>query len=140
MPTYPLQCACGRQWDEFAHAKDRYSIRCTCGAEPEVRFTDLNVGTNIREWRGREAENISLPHFDPSIKKTCPSVEFGPRGNLVFKSDQHQRTVFKEIGAEMKRIKERRAAKREAKQRGKVETNHVLPKSLNTPAKGLTNG
>lgn len=134
MPTYPLKCnACGNEWDAFAHAKDRYSIRCSCGAEPEVRFTDLNVGTNIREWRGREAENISLPHFDPSIKKTCPSVEFGPRGNLTFKSDSHQRKVFKEIGAEMARIKERQAT-------GAKETHHALPKSLNTPAKGITNG
>ena len=137
MPTYPLKCnACGTQWDQFAKVAERDAIRCACGAEPEVRFTDLNIGTP-REWRGMESTSFSMPRFGDGIKADCPSAITNARGQMVFKSDAHQRQVYREMAAATKRIDERKATRAEAAKRG-VEPHHALPKSLNTPAKGIT--
>lgn len=109
-PTvYSLRCPCGHRWDAACDKHAVFDQACpACGkADAVVDRTELTAGTASgrqyvgREWRGKEGESISLPEVAPEHragwKQDVPSIEFNDRGRVVFRNDQHQRQVYREM-------------------------------------------
>lgn len=109
MPTYALHCenaSCLHKWETFAHARERDGLTCPkCGAKAETDFS-ASVPKTVHTWEGQEAKSMALA-FDPAgiaeLKKECPSIELGRDGHVRFRSDSHQRRVYREIQAARER-------------------------------------
>ncbi len=98
---------------------DRHTIACpACGrVDPETDFDALKSSGGLkitRSWDEAEGKSLQLS-FDPSgikqLKQEAPSIELDRHGDVVFRSDGHQRRVYREIAATRKRYAEESQAR-----------------------------
>ena len=126
MPIYPVKCGCGWSGEKFAHMADRYKITCDrCGdTRLETDMEHMTVPGIKREWQ--DGENVSLAmRFDPSalsdLRKDVPDLELHDDGCVKFRSDAHQRRVYRQMDAALKRNQERAAEAPAAKENSGVQ-------------------
>lgn len=151
MPDYALKCsnpACGHKWEAFALARERYALRCpTCGADHADTDFDVQRPKLERQWSsqfgGQEGRSLQLC-FDPrgikDLKKELPSAELDEKtGQLVFRSERHQRRVFKEFNAVRERYRQEQLdeARRRAEEDG--EDLAAATAAVEAKFKGLNN-
>jgi len=114
MPEYAYICGgCQKTEDRVVSMSESSGQTCACGGHLYIDWTRHALAgprPHAREWHGKESQSLSMA-FDPrhidKLKKGVPSAELHPDGSLKFNSDKHQRQVYKEMGAEMKRIEQR---------------------------------
>lgn len=108
---YVLECqGCTHSWNAQCSQFEVFDQVCpSCRAcNSRVSRSNLHGGCPSgrqyvgREWRGAESVSMSLPEVPPESraqwKQDVPSVEFNERGQVVFRSDAHQRQVYREMG------------------------------------------
>lgn len=101
MPTYALKCGCGKQFEEFAHAADRWKIKCpSCGSD--------NVPTDYQEtFPPREVadpyqggvESLAFgvhPSQVEAARRTFPNRTIRSDGSFII----HNRTEARELAKE----------------------------------------
>ncbi len=124
MPNYALHCpqaSCLHRWQTFAHMKDRHTLACPkCGRiDPDTDFEVLKASGGVkfkRPWENEIGDGKSLQlSFDPrgikQLKKEVPSIELDRHGDVVFRSDGHQRRVYAEVAGTQKRCAEESEAR-----------------------------
>ena len=128
MPAYALHCTgCDHRFETFAHMAERDCIACPkCKRTPVGTDWDKTRPGIEKEWHGREATSLAF-QFDPrgiaELKAEVPSAELNDRGQMVYRDNNHQRRVGREMNAALKRIHEEDAPQREA-------ANNALEKKI----------
>ncbi len=112
MPTYCLKCRnCHHEWDHIGRmSEDRSAVPCPeCGTDKAWRdFAREGAPAVEREWSGREAVSLKFA-FDPNskeIRRECPSIRLNRAGHVLWKSDRHQKKVYREMQAALDRYNE----------------------------------
>lgn len=112
MSLYSLICvACQHHWDTEASHLDVYDVPCPRCARTGATIDRGDMKAGIpqgrqyvgREWRGQEGVCVEMPRIAkedlPAWRQDVPSIQTNERGNVVFRSDQHQRQVYRELAA-----------------------------------------
>lgn len=117
MPSYCLKCPqCGLQHDAVLVTMDPYNVPCPkpgCGCKTSEVDWSRNSVRIQREWHGAETQDMELCFAKDadfaSIKRDCPSMELRQTKagfhRPVYRNNAHQRRVYKELDAAMKRHK-----------------------------------
>jgi hypothetical protein len=89
---------------------ERHTLACPkCSTvDPHTDFAKSNVKPE-RPWDEHEGTSRMLsfdPAGMPTLKREMPSAEFNRDGDMVFRSNSHQRRVFREMTATRQRYRE----------------------------------
>jgi hypothetical protein len=116
MPLYSYICGkCQGRCERFAHMAASGKQRCDKGCDGYLYIDWAMQGLNApkvgdHEWHGKESKSLSLA-FDPrklgELRRDVPSLELHGDGSVKFKSNSHQRKVYREMEAATRRLKER---------------------------------
>lgn len=132
MPLYDYQCgskACGKRTEHYAHYNDKSTRPCECGGAahrlPAFLSDPGRAPRPERMWSEKEGRSFGLT-FDPSgireLKQEVPSIELDADGNAVFRSERHQRQVYREIQRTKDRYaEEARQEAEQAQEQGRLE-------------------
>lgn len=115
MPLYALKCThprCGHAFEHVCSFSERDSVSCpTCRAPVETNWSVINRPPSTeRGWEGKDSESLMF-QFDPKhvgeLKRHIPSADVCPRtGRLLFKSNSHQKRVYREMSSAKQRLLE----------------------------------
>lgn len=135
MPQYDYQCNCGREFTGFARVAERNAQSCpACGSKCECNAFSGSLSSAAAKpsaaWGPKNGRSLSFA-FDPKQpekwKKDMPSAEVDSTGAMVFRSDSHQRRVFKEMQAAKHRIEHEEAVKRTQERGDNGLPRHMAP-------------
>ncbi len=105
-------CACAHRWVCTHPRMDIFEQKCpSCGkADSKVDKTALEgqfgifIGGDLKPqgaWRGSKGTSLAMPEVAPehqaAWKADVPSIEFNQRGQVVYRNEQHQRQVYREM-------------------------------------------
>mgnify|MGYP000913867038 FL=1 len=100
-------CSCAHKWDAFVSQFEVLDQPCPACKVVNVKVdrSDIHTGNSTfhtpREWRGSESISIAMPEVRPEDraewKRDCPSIDFDDRGRVRYRSDAHQRQVYREM-------------------------------------------
>ena len=115
MPLYALKCShpkCGHAFEHVCSFTERDSVSCpVCRSAVETDWTQINRPPSTeRGWEGKDSLSL-MWQFSPKhvgeLKRHMPSAEVCPRtGRLVFKSNSHQKKVYREMSAAAQRLRD----------------------------------
>lgn len=102
-------CSCSHKWDAFVSQFEVLDQPCPACKVVNVKVdrSDIHGGCPSgrqyvgREWRGTESVSIAMPEVRPEDraewKRDCPSIDFDDKGRVRYRSDAHQRQVYREM-------------------------------------------
>lgn len=119
---YTFSCKCGHKWETVCNHHQAVDQACpSCKSDTGVKIDRSEIQSGLaggkqyygREWSKAEQVWLEGPRINksdlPAWRKSIPSLETNHKDQIVFKSDRHQREVFKAM-SQGKRDNEARRA------------------------------
>lgn len=120
--SYDFVCSCGHKWATVCNHHQAVDQTCpACKSETGVKIDRSEIRSGLaegrqyvgRQWGASEQVWLEGPRINkkdlPAWRRDIPSLETNAKDQIIFKSDRHQREVFKAMSRGLKDNEARKA-------------------------------